>query len=162
MKENRDGETGSLEQRRQGQSAGPGQTGASRRLRALSDGAGRVTGAGRTLRRTEGARLRRVSIERRSAAAPPGPQPQKTLRASEQLGPEVKAAREAWTTGRKPFIAKALARLVFIDETSTNTKLSKRTGWSPKGERYLTHVPFGRWRTQTFVASLRSHGLVAP
>lgn len=34
-------------------------------------------------------------------------------------------------------------RLVFIDETSTNTKLTKRTGWSPRGERYRTHAPFG-------------------
>lgn len=78
------------------------------------------------------------------------------------MRPEVRAARELWTTGRKPFFAKALARLVFIDETSTNTKLTKRTGWAPKGERYLTHAPFGHWRTQTFVAGLRSHGLVAP
>ena len=78
------------------------------------------------------------------------------------MRPEVRAAREHWTTGRKPFFANALARLVFIDETSTNTKLCKRTGWAPKGERYLTHAPFGHWRTQTFVAGLRSHGLVAP
>ena len=55
-----------------------------------------------------------------------------------------------------------MARLVFIDETSTNTKLTKRTGWAPTGERYLTHAPFGHWRTQTFVAGLRCHGLVAP
>jgi transposase len=74
----------------------------------------------------------------------------------------VQAARRLWTTGRKPFFAKALSRLVFIDETSSNTRLTKRTGWSPKGERYLTHASFGHWRTQTFVAGLRSHGLVAP
>lgn len=109
-----------------------------------------------------GARLRRASIERRSASAPPRAQPQKTLRASEQLRPDVKAARELWTTGRKPFFAKALPRLVFIDETSTNTKLTKRTGWAPKGERCLTHAPFGLWRTQIFVAGLRSRGLIAP
>ncbi|APH70213.1 IS630 family transposase [Aquibium oceanicum] len=54
-----------------------------------------------------------------------------------------------------------MPRLVLIDETSTNTRLTKRTGWSLKGERYLTHAPFGHWRTQTFVAGLRSHGLVA-
>jgi transposase len=55
-----------------------------------------------------------------------------------------------------------LARLIFLDETSTNTKLTKRTGWSPKGERYKTHAPFGGWKTQTFIAGLRCHGLVAP
>ena len=55
-----------------------------------------------------------------------------------------------------------MARLIFLDETSTNTKLTKRTGWSPKGERYKTHAPFGGWKTQTFIAGLRCHGLVAP
>jgi transposase len=40
--------------------------------------------------------------------------------------------------------------------------LTKRTGWSPKGERYRTDAPFGQWRTQTFIAGLRCHGMVAP
>jgi hypothetical protein len=30
------------------------------------------------------------------------------------------------------------------------------------GQRYRTHVPFGKWRTQTFIAGLRCHGLTAP
>ena len=55
-----------------------------------------------------------------------------------------------------------MPRLVFIDETSTNTRLTKRTGWSPKGTRYKTHAPFGKWHTQTFIAGLRCHGMVAP
>lgn len=67
-----------------------------------------------------------------------------------------------WMGRRKRFFNKALARLVFIDETSTNTKLTKRTGWAPKGERFRTHAPFGKWQTQTFIAGLRCHGLVAP
>jgi transposase len=86
----------------------------------------------------------------------------KTLRASEQQRPDIRAARELWINRRKPFFNKALARLIFLDETSTNTKLTKRTGWSPKGERYKTHAPFGGWKTQTFIAGLRCHGLVAP
>ncbi|MCP4048592.1 MAG: IS630 family transposase, partial [Gammaproteobacteria bacterium] len=53
-------------------------------------------------------------------------------------------------------------RLVFIDETSTNTKLTKRTGWAPVGERLYDHVPFGHWQTQTFIAGLRCHSLTAP
>ena len=48
---------------------------------------------------------------------------------------------------------------MFIDETSTNTKL---TGWEPRGERYWDEAPFGNWKTQTFIAGLRCHGLVAP
>jgi len=86
----------------------------------------------------------------------------KTLQASEQERPDIREAREMWTRRRKRFFANALPRLIFIDETSTNTKLTKRTGWSPKGERYRTHAPFGQWRTQTFIAGLRCHGMVAP
>lgn len=52
--------------------------------------------------------------------------------------------------------------MVFIDETSTNTKLTKRTGWAPRGQRYRTTSPFGSWKTQTFIAGLRCHGLTAP
>jgi hypothetical protein len=61
-----------------------------------------------------------------------------------------------------PFFRKALSRLIFIDETSTNTKLTKRTGWCPKGRRYYSYSPFSRWKTQTFIAGLRCHSLVAP
>ncbi len=59
-------------------------------------------------------------------------------------------------------MCEALHRLVFIDETSTNTKLTKRTGWSPVGERYYDYVPFGHWQTQAFIAGLRCHSLTAP
>lgn len=55
-----------------------------------------------------------------------------------------------------------MSRLVFIDETSTNTKLSKRCGWAPKGQRFHASAPFGQWKTQTFIAGLRCHGLTAP
>lgn len=57
---------------------------------------------------------------------------------------------------------KALSRLIFIDETSTNTRLTKRTGWSAKGSRFAAYAPFGHWKTQTFIAGLRCHGLTAP
>ncbi|TPJ38216.1 IS630 family transposase [Mesorhizobium sp. B2-6-5] len=86
----------------------------------------------------------------------------KTLQASEQQRADVRQARELWMGRRNRFFNKALARLIFIDETSTNTKLTKRTGWAPKGERFRTHAPFGKWQTQTFIAGLRCHGLVAP
>jgi len=55
-----------------------------------------------------------------------------------------------------------LSRLIFIDETSTNTRLTKRTGWSAKGSRFAAYAPFGKWKTQTFIAGLRCHGLTAP
>ena len=53
-------------------------------------------------------------------------------------------------------------RLVFIDETSVKTNMTPLRGRSPKGERLIADVPFGKWRTQTFIAGLRCHELVAP
>ena len=55
-----------------------------------------------------------------------------------------------------------MERLVFIDETSLNTKLVKTSGWAPVGERLVDHAPFGHWNTQTFIAGLRHDGLTAP
>lgn len=78
------------------------------------------------------------------------------------MRPEIAHARDLWVERRRRFFNKALARLIFIDETSTNTKLTKRTGWSPKGQRFNAYTPFGSWKTQTFIAGLRSHGLTAP
>ena len=61
-----------------------------------------------------------------------------------------------------PFLNKGFERLVFIDETSTNTKLTKRTGWSKLGDRLVDYIPFGHWKSQTFIAGLRCHSLIAP
>jgi transposase len=55
-----------------------------------------------------------------------------------------------------------LERLVFIDETSLNTKMVKTSGWAPVGERLIDHTPFGHWQTQTFIAGLRHDSLTAP
>jgi transposase len=41
------------------------------------------------------------------------------------------------------------ARLVFIDETGTNTKMVRRYGRSPRGRRALGRQPFGHWQTTT-------------
>jgi len=78
------------------------------------------------------------------------------------LRPEIAHARDLWIKQRRRFLKKALARLIFIDETSTNTRLTKRTGWSAKDQRFNSYTPFGSWKTQTFIAGLRSHGLTAP
>lgn len=53
-------------------------------------------------------------------------------------------------------------RLIFVDETSTNTKMTRLRGRSLKGGRLNCAAPFGRWGTQTFVAGLKCDGLVAP
>ena len=54
------------------------------------------------------------------------------------------------------------ARLVFIDETSTNTAMVRLRGRCPRGIRLIDHVPHGHWKTITFIAGLRRRGMVAP
>lgn len=53
-------------------------------------------------------------------------------------------------------------RLVFIDETSVKTNLTRLRGRSLKGSRVQGTAPFGGWNTQTFIAGLSTTGLVAP
>ena len=38
------------------------------------------------------------------------------------------------------------ARLVFIDETSANTKMARLYGRCDSGERLVRHVPQGHWK----------------
>jgi transposase len=53
-------------------------------------------------------------------------------------------------------------RLVFIDETSVNTKMTRLRGRARQGKRLKATAPFGRWDTQTFIAGLRLDALTAP
>lgn len=69
------------------------------------------------------------------------------------------AAREAWRAEQPDLEA---ARLVFIDETWAKTNMARQRGRCLRGCRLLAKVPFGRWRTTTFVAALRYDGIVAP
>jgi hypothetical protein len=43
--------------------------------------------------------------------------------------------------------------LVFIDETSVNTNMTRLYGRAPRGERVIGRVPFSAWKTVTFVAA---------
>ena len=69
------------------------------------------------------------------------------------------AARERWRAVQ-PYLDPA--RLVFLDESGVNTKMTRLYGWAPKGERLKAKAPFGHWKTMTFIAGLRLHGLTAP
>jgi transposase len=53
-------------------------------------------------------------------------------------------------------------RLVFLDETSIRTGLTRLRGRCPRGERLYGPTPFGRWHSQTFVAGLTCGELIAP
>jgi len=52
--------------------------------------------------------------------------------------------------------------VVFVDETWASTDRARRTGRSPRGVPLVMPVPFGHWKTTTFVAALRADGLAAP
>jgi transposase len=54
------------------------------------------------------------------------------------------------------------ASFVFLDETSAATNMIRRYGWGPRRERLVDAAPHGHWRTTTFVAGLRSTGIIAP
>jgi len=54
------------------------------------------------------------------------------------------------------------ARLVFLDETCTHTKMVRPYGRSPRGERLIGYAPHGHWKTITFVAGLRLRAITAP
>jgi len=83
----------------------------------------------------------------------------KALRAAEQERADVARARRRWMREQGLFDP---ARLVFIDETSANTKMVRLYGRCARGERLVGHVPQGHWKTITFVAALRRHGMAAP
>jgi transposase len=51
---------------------------------------------------------------------------------------------------------------VFVDETWAATNMARRYGRSPRGQPPVMPVPFGHWKTTTFVAALRWDGLTAP
>jgi transposase len=53
-------------------------------------------------------------------------------------------------------------RLIFIDETGAATDMARRYGRCPRGQRLLASVPWGHWKTTTFVAALRVDGIAAP
>jgi transposase len=86
----------------------------------------------------------------------------KSLQASECDRPDVRQAREAWKAERQPKMRTEPHRLVYIDETGTNTKMTRARGRCDRGERLRSKAPFGHWKTQTFVAGLRCGALTAP
>ena len=53
-------------------------------------------------------------------------------------------------------------RLVFIDETGAATDMARRYGRCPRGQRLVSSVPWGHWKTTTFVAALRVGEIAAP
>lgn len=70
----------------------------------------------------------------------------------------MKAAREVWFDGQLDLDPD---RLVFLDETAATTKMARRYGRAPRGERCRIAVPHGHYKTTTITAALRATGLIA-
>ena len=68
-------------------------------------------------------------------------------------------AREQWKASQPVWPA---GRLVFIDETGLNTKMTRGYGRALRSDRCICKVPHGHWHTNTFIAALRVDGLCAP
>jgi transposase len=95
------------------------------------------------------------------AAARPAPDhaQKKTAHAAEQDRPDVLARRWTWFEGQPDLEPE---RLVFVDETWASTKMARTHGRARRGERLRAAIPHAHWKTTTFVAGLRSTGMVAP
>src|ERR1700751_2392412 len=83
----------------------------------------------------------------------------KSLRAAEQHRADVARARRRWIRQQGYLDT---TRLVFIDETAVTINMVRLRGRCQRGERLISHVPQGAWKTITFVAALRHNKMVAP
>ena len=68
-------------------------------------------------------------------------------------------ARETWKDDQASLDA---SKLVFIDETGTNTKMVRTRGRCHRSRRLIGKAPWGHWKTTTFVAGLRHNRISAP
>lgn len=83
----------------------------------------------------------------------------KSAHADEQSRPDILKRRQAWFEGQLDLDPNAL---VFIDETGASTKMARRHGRAPRGQRLRCSVPHGHWKTTTFIGGLRLSGMTAP
>ena len=54
------------------------------------------------------------------------------------------------------------ARLVFVDESGANTKMTRWHGRSPSDQRLVAEVPHGHYQTSTLISAVRLNGPCAP
>ncbi len=81
------------------------------------------------------------------------------MRAAEQERPDVAEARRQWKDDQARLDP---ANLVFVDETGASTQMARLYGRAKRGRRVVSRIPWGHWKTVTFVAGLRRDGLTAP
>jgi transposase len=83
----------------------------------------------------------------------------KSLCAAERHRADVARARRRWIR-QQGFLD--TTRLVFIDETAITTNMVRARGRCLRGERLVSHVPQGEWKTITCIAGLRHNRMTAP
>lgn len=90
-----------------------------------------------------------TEITRRSAAprsggssTVAGSRSKKSVHADEQSRPDVLKRREDWFEQQLDLDP---TRLVFLDETGATTKMARRHGRAPRGQRLRGCVPHGHW-----------------
>ena len=86
----------------------------------------------------------------------------KSLTATEIERADVAKRRRRWFRWLLPWLRQRLSRVVFLDETSITTRMTRLRGRARRGHRLKAIAPFGRRGTQTFIAALRHDGLTAP
>jgi transposase len=79
--------------------------------------------------------------------------------AAEQGRPDVAQARAEWANNQP---ALDPSKLVFVDESGASTAMARLYGRAKRGRRVVSRIPWGHWKTVTFVAGLRVDGLTAP
>jgi transposase len=83
---------------------------------------------------------------------------EKTVKAAEQDREDVAEARAAW---RAELAGVDPARLVFIDETGIDTRMTRAYARAARGQRATGKVPWGRWERLTVIGALALDGVVA-
>jgi transposase len=78
---------------------------------------------------------------------------------TEQSRPDIARKRARWKAHQHRIDAR---RLVFLDETWIKTNMAPLRGWGPRGQRLEARVPYGHWKTLTFIAALRHDRIDAP
>jgi hypothetical protein len=82
----------------------------------------------------------------------------KTLLARERDRPDVAEARATW---RAELAAIDPRRLVFLDESGVDPRLTRAYGRAARGRRALGKVPRGRWKRLTVIGALGLDGVAA-
>lgn len=77
------------------------------------------------------------------------------MSAAEQSRPDVKVRRDAWHDELSDVDPD---HLVFLDESGARTNLARVRGRCPRGERLVSTLPHGHWKTYTMVSAVRTSG----